>query len=69
MYGPAKAWTDAIREFKGGRLLALNDKPHPITSSLPAINNIRLPYANPPNPRETTRETRLRGVNRFWSKC
>jgi hypothetical protein len=22
MYGPGKAWTDAIREFKGGRLLA-----------------------------------------------
>lgn len=66
MYGPAKAWTDAIREFRGGRLKALDDKPHPISMSLPDRNNIRLPYANPPNPRETTRETRLRGVNRFW---
>jgi hypothetical protein len=68
MYGPAKAWTDAIREFKGGRLLALNDAPFPIKDSFPASNNIRLPFANPPNPRETTRETRLLGVLRFWSK-
>lgn len=66
MYGPAKAWTDAIREFKGGRLRALNDKPFPIQDSLPVANNIRLPFANPPNPRGTTRETRLKGVRRFW---
>ena len=68
MYGPAKAWTDAIREFRGGRLLALNNQPFPIKDSLPASNNIRLPFANPPNPRETTRPTRLRPVSRFWSK-
>ena len=47
MYGPGKAWTDAIREFKGGRLLAKNLNA-PITESFPADNTIRLPYANPP---------------------
>ncbi|XP_078316138.1 dual oxidase 2-like [Crassostrea virginica] len=65
MYGPARTWTDAIREFKGGRLLRL-DPNKGIADSLPAINNIRLPFANPPNPRENTRERRLLPVARFW---
>ncbi|OWF54042.1 dual oxidase 2-like isoform X1 [Mizuhopecten yessoensis] len=66
MYGPAKAWTDAIRAFEGGRLKALDGKYTPIKESFPAINDIRLPFANPPNPREQTREERLQPVARFW---
>ncbi|XP_062620936.1 dual oxidase 2-like [Saccostrea cucullata] len=65
MYGPARTWTDAIREFRGGKLLAL-DPSKPVQESLPAINDIRLPFANPPNPRENTRERRLLPVARFW---
>ncbi|KAL5006021.1 hypothetical protein ScPMuIL_017179 [Solemya velum] len=61
-YGIAKAWTDAIREFKGGRLKALDDKHDPIEKSFPAQNDIRLPMANPPPPRDHT----LKNVNRFW---
>jgi dual oxidase len=63
MYGPGKAWTDAIREFKGGRLLAKNLNA-PINESFPADNDIRLPYANPPPPRDHV----LRPVNRMWRK-
>lgn len=74
MYGPARAWTDAIREFKGGRLLALaateGGPPlhEPINASFPAVNDIRLPFANPPNPRDLGARNRLKNVNRFWSK-
>lgn len=66
MYGPARAWTDAIREFKGGRLKALDGKYTPIQESFPDINNIRLPFANPPNPREQSSDDRLQPVARFW---
>ncbi|KAK3096749.1 hypothetical protein FSP39_002883 [Pinctada imbricata] len=69
MYGIARAWTDAIREFKGGRLLAL-DTTKPINESFPANNTIRLPFANPPNPREQAGSppgnARLQPVARFW---
>lgn len=67
MYGPARTWTDAIREFRGGKLLVL-DPSKGVRDSLPAINDIRLPFANPPNPRENTRERRLLPVARFWSE-
>ncbi|XP_060072103.1 dual oxidase 1-like [Ylistrum balloti] len=67
MYGPAKAWTDAIRAFDGtGRLKALDDKYTPLQESFPVINNIRLPFANPPNPRANTVDERLQPVARFW---
>ncbi|KAK3606296.1 hypothetical protein CHS0354_037972 [Potamilus streckersoni] len=64
-YGTAKAWTDALREFKGGRLrgrLAALDPSADIKDSFPAINDIRLPFANPPPPREHV----LKPVRRFW---
>lgn len=67
MYGPGKAWTDAIREFspeKPGRLKA-RDVSAPIHQSFPALNDINLPLANPPPPREH----RLKPVSRFWGKC
>lgn len=67
MYGPARTWTDAIREFRGGKLLVL-DPSKGVRDSLPAINDVRLPFANPPNPRENTRERRLLPVARFWSE-
>lgn len=66
MYGPAKAWTDAIREFSEeykGRLKALDPKA-PISQSFPGLNDVRLPMANPPPPREH----KLKPVKRFWSK-
>ena len=65
-YGPAKAWTDAIRELsevKKGRLKAI-DPSVPIKESFPAVNDIRLPFANPPTPREHE----LKKVARFWRK-
>ncbi|XP_033750428.1 dual oxidase 2-like isoform X2 [Pecten maximus] len=60
IYGPARAWTDAIREFKGGRLKA-RDPNASIKDSFPAENTIRLPFANPPAPRQH----KLRPVSRF----
>ena len=66
MYGPGKAWTDAIRELsstKPGRLKAL-DINAPIDRSFPALNDIKLPMANPPPPREH----KLKPVKRFWGK-
>ena len=77
MYGVARAWTDAIREFSGGRLLSLDaELPMaqrvPINESLPALNTIRLPFANPPNPRAEggppPGNARLQPVARFWRK-
>ncbi|KAK3098182.1 hypothetical protein FSP39_016935 [Pinctada imbricata] len=50
-YGPGKAWTDAIREFRGGRLLADNSS-KPLQEQFPAPNDFRLPFANPPPPRD-----------------
>lgn len=64
MYGPFKAWTDAIRRFEGGELAA-DDNSRPIADQLPMSNNeLGLPYANPPPPANFS----LFPVNRFWSK-
>ncbi|XP_060062787.1 dual oxidase 2-like [Ylistrum balloti] len=60
IYGPARAWTDAIRSFKDGKLKA-RDPNAPIKDSFPAENTIRLPFANPPAPRQHI----LRPVSRF----
>ncbi|KAL3865900.1 hypothetical protein ACJMK2_043248 [Sinanodonta woodiana] len=60
IYGPAKAWTDAIREFRGGRLLGTN--PAEIMMDFPVDNNIRLPFANPP----VTKDHQLKPVRRFY---
>ncbi|KAK3098032.1 hypothetical protein FSP39_015507 [Pinctada imbricata] len=54
-YGPGKAWTDAIREFRFGYLKAkvpssLDNRQYNV--QFPADNDIRLPFANPPNPRD-----------------
>ena len=62
IYGPSRAWTDAIRELKGGRLAGTN--PGNIPQSFPFNNDIRLPYANPP----VAREHVLKPVTRFHSK-
>lgn len=64
MYGVGKAWTDAIRELSEkypGRLKA-QDPSAPISESFPADNDIKLPMANPPPPREHE----LKPVARFW---
>ena len=74
MYGPVKAWTDAIRNLNGvgaGELAAINietgepaDYTTPISLMAPSVNTIGLPFANPPSPLLNY----LRPVNRFWSK-
>ncbi len=68
VYGPFKAWTDAIRKFEGGELAsqglngALADDD--IRNQFPIRNDIGLPLANPPPPANAS----LFPVNRFWSK-
>ena len=69
VYGPVKAWTDAIRAFEGGYLAVLNTSilnimQQPISDMFPSRNDIGLPLANPPPPANAT----LVPVNRFWSK-
>ncbi|XP_055864170.1 dual oxidase 2-like [Biomphalaria glabrata] len=58
VYGAGKAVEDTLRSFKNGELLADNND---IKKSFPAKNDIRLPYANPPSPRDHV----LRPVSRF----
>jgi len=68
MYGPNKAWTDAIRLFKDGLLASTNDSTDPAAVDadryFPAINDIRLPFANPPPPRDHV----LKPIRRFYSE-
>ena len=70
VYGPVKAWTDAIRAFSGGYLTVQNQSATmnimntPIAEMFPGRNDIGLPLANPPPPANAT----LVPVNRFWSK-
>ena len=64
MYGPFKAWTDAIRAFRGGELAAENQDAN-LGDQLPQTNEeLGLPYANPPPPFNNS----LFPVNRFRSK-
>lgn len=63
-YGPGKAWTDAIREFKHGYLKVRDPSTYNHTrKQFPADNDIRLPFANPPPPADHY----LKPVNRFFS--
>ncbi|PVD19871.1 hypothetical protein C0Q70_20364 [Pomacea canaliculata] len=61
VYGAGKAVGDAVRAFKDGMLAAQGD-PADIKNSLPIRNNIRLPMANPPSPRDHE----MRPVSRFY---
>ena len=63
MYGAGKAIADAVRSFSGGRLAAAGGSLD-IKSSVPKENDIRLPMANPPSPRDHV----LRPVNRFYRR-
>lgn len=63
MYSASKAWGDTLRLFKDGKLAA-KDENADIKNSLPIMNDINLPFANPPPPRDHI----LRSVNRFYSK-
>ena len=63
MYGPFKAWTDAIRLFQRGELAAIDNSVE-IKSQFPRRNDIGLPLANPSPPANHS----LYPVNRFWSK-
>lgn len=64
VYGPFKAWTDAIRAFDNGELAAI-DQSEPIADQFPIRNSIGLPLANPPPP---ANDSTLYPVNRFWGK-
>lgn len=59
-YGVSKAWADALRSFKDGKLASVNEN----GEEYPEINDIRLPMANPPPPKDHV----LKKINRFWSK-
>ncbi|KAK7489240.1 hypothetical protein BaRGS_00019492 [Batillaria attramentaria] len=61
MYGAGKAVADAVRAFDGTGRLAARNNLAPINESLPKENDIRLPMANPPSPRDDV----LRPVSRF----
>ena len=61
IYGSGKAVSDAVRSFKDGRL-ATRDDSVSIKDSVPKENDIRLPAANPPSPRDHV----LRPVSRFY---
>lgn len=64
-YGPGKAWTDAIREFKRGYLKVRDPSTYDnIKEQFPADNDIRLPFANPPPPADHY----LKPVSRFYSR-
>ena len=62
IYGPNKAWCDGLRSFKDGLLAATNDT-DPNEKYFPAYNDIKLPMANPPPPRDHY----LKPVSRFFS--
>ena len=68
VYGPFKAWTDAIRSFSHGELasqgLGGDKEDSTISNLLPARNDMGLPLANPPPPANAS----LFPVNRFWGK-
>ena len=68
IYGPNKAWTDAIRLFKDGLLASTNDSTDSDApdkdKNFPALNDVQLPFANPPPPRDHV----LKPVKRFFSK-
>ena len=74
VYGPFKAWTDAIRRFDKGELasqgvggdVSESGQDSDIADLLPIRNNIGLPLANPPPPANSTESQRLFPVNRFW---
>ncbi|XP_071091375.1 dual oxidase 2-like [Haliotis cracherodii] len=60
LYGTTRFWTNAIREFSGGRLKRLS--PAGVKNSFPALNADRLPLYNPPVPRDHS----LREASRFF---
>ena len=67
VYGPFKAWTDAIRSFSRGELASQGFQgrvDRDIRNQFPINNDIGLPLANPPPPANAS----LFPVNRFWSK-
>ncbi|XP_033120574.1 dual oxidase 2-like isoform X2 [Anneissia japonica] len=56
VYGTTKAWADALRSFKDGKLAG---------GEFPEKNTIGLPMANPPPPAESA-DHKLRDVTRFF---
>ncbi|XP_067665053.1 dual oxidase 1-like [Haliotis asinina] len=60
LYGTTRFWTNAIREFRGGRLKRLS--PVGVKTSFPDLNTYRLPLSNPPVPRDHS----LREAKRFF---
>ena len=70
MYGIGKTWADALRQLEGGRLKSTLDQDQETLEEnfkgkdFPAVNDIRLPLANPPPPADHY----LKNVNRFFRK-
>lgn len=68
MYGVGKTWADALRLLKGGKLKSTQDEKASNekykNKDFPAWNDIRLPMANPPPPRDHY----LKNVKRFFRK-
>jgi dual oxidase len=76
IYGPFRAWTDAIRSFENGELAAqgvdgytvdhYEEDAIPIDTRnmIPLRNDKALPFANPAPPANES----LFPVDRFWSK-
>lgn len=73
VYGPFKAWADVLRTFQSGRLAHSPDPafaggrpigPNDFWLQVPQVNDVGLPFINPPPPANHT----LLEVNRFWSK-
>jgi dual oxidase len=62
IYGPNKAWTDALRLFENGLLASTNDTGSHPGREFPALNDLRLPFANPAPPRDH----KLKPVKRFY---
>lgn len=63
MYGVTKAWADALRSFKNGTL-ACDAKNGVEDCRFPIRNDLGLPMANPPPPRDH----KLKSSRRFFSK-
>ncbi|KAH9503289.1 hypothetical protein Btru_068670 [Bulinus truncatus] len=59
IYGTTHVWTNLLRSFSGGELLADSDE---VKKSFPLRNDVKLPYYNAPIPRDHE----LKPVNRLF---
>jgi hypothetical protein len=67
MYGTDKAWSDALRSFKDGRLEEDLELLGAGKGSFPGRNGLGLPMANPPPPRDHYLKMSTRFHSKFFS--